>query len=286
MLPWTAPPAAWLGCFCTMHEAPQICAQALVQSWKDKRQTLKYLWTWRKNSNITITCKFKEALSLFAVIRCTGYFGTRVVQYVWHQIQPGNLVGRKKERRTAESRDVPVKIITAVATFPSISVQSASLLLQRRLRQGEGVGHVSYNFLGSVGPVEAKQHGIGHVPPARGQVPEQHLQPLSVPVDVQKSISGRVIGSLTLDTLFLGLYWDVLSAQLALLYHLLQGGLLLRPLRLHFATLGVDVQDGGSPYGASTEHAEICGPPVGGRLSLWGENRRLVALQLQFEYIQ
>lgn len=143
---------------------------------------------------------------------------------------------------------------------------------------------MSDDFLGGVGPLEAEQHGVGHVPPAGGQVPEQRLQPLSVPADVPKSVCAQSLGSLTLDTSFSGLHRDVLGAQLALLHHLLRGGLLLRRLRLHLAALGVHVQDGGSPYGASAEHAEICGPPVGGRLSLWGRNRGLVALQ--FEYMQ
>lgn len=65
------------------------------------------------------------------------------------------------------------------------------------------------------------------------------------------------------NTYISGLDEDLLGAQLAF-YHLL----LLCWLRLHFANMGVDVEDGGSPYGASTEHAEVRGPPVGGQLSL------------------
>lgn len=124
------------------------------------------------------------------------------------------------------------------------------------------------NFLGSVGPLEAEQHGVGHIPPAGRQVLQQRLQPPSVPADVRRSVSGRDMGSFSLRTDL-----DVLGAQLAFLHRLLQGGLLLRRLRLRLAALGVDVEDGGSPYGASAEHAEICGPPVGGRLSLRRSDR-------------
>lgn len=132
---------------------------------------------------------------------------------------------------------------------------------------------MSDDFLGSVGPLEAEQHGVGHIAPAGRQVLQQHLQPPSVPADVQRSVSARDLGSFSLRTSFLGLDWDVLGAQLAFLHRLLRGGLLLRRLRLRLATLGVDVEDGGSPYGASAEHAEICGPPVGGRLSLRRNDR-------------
>lgn len=141
---------------------------------------------------------------------------------------------------------------------------------------------MSDDLLRSVGPLEAEQHGVGHVRPAGGQVLEQRLQLLSVPAGVQGSVCGQNLGSLSLHAFFLGLYWDVLGAQLAFLHHLLGGSLLLRGLRL--AALGVDVEDGGSPNGASAEHAEICGPPVGGRLSLRRRDEGLVALQ--FDYMQ
>lgn len=127
---------------------------------------------------------------------------------------------------------------------------------------------MSDDFLCSVGTLEAEQHGVGHIPPAGGQVLQQRLQLLSVPAGVQSSLSGQILGSFSLHAFSMGLDWDLLGAQLAFLHHLLRGGLLLRRLRLHLAALRVGVEDGGPPYGASAEHAEICGPPVGGRLSL------------------
>lgn len=91
---------------------------------------------------------------------------------------------------------------------------------------------MSDDFLCSVGPLEAEQHGFGHLPPAGGQVLEQRLQLLSVPADVQSSVSGQNLCSLTLHSFFFGLHWDVLGAQLAFLHHLLRRGLLLRRLCL------------------------------------------------------
>lgn len=38
--------------------------------------------------------KVRESLLLFTIIWCTGYFGTWVVQDVWHEIQSGKLWGR------------------------------------------------------------------------------------------------------------------------------------------------------------------------------------------------
>lgn len=65
---------------------------------------------------------------------------------------------------------------------------------------------MSDDFLRSVGPLEAEQHGVGHVRPAGGQVLEQRLQLLSVPAGVQGSVCGQNLGSLSLHAFFLGLY--------------------------------------------------------------------------------
>lgn len=146
------------------------------------------------------------------------------------------------------------------------------LLLQGRLQQGEGLGDVSHDFLGRVGPLQAEQHGAGDILSAGSQLLQQRLQPRSVPAQCLHFSSYQPSGKRPhppLSPLASPAGHHSLGSQLPFLHLLLRCGILLRLCPV-LAPLGVVVQDGRPPNGASPEHAEICRPPLGRGLSLSG----------------
>lgn len=64
---------------------------ALLQNWKDEGKTLRWSDKAEIKCDQSAQAKLRESLLLFPVIRGTGYFGTWIVQDVWHKVQSGDL---------------------------------------------------------------------------------------------------------------------------------------------------------------------------------------------------
>lgn len=84
---------------CAALRSPNICG-SFASKLEGREKNFKMV-RWRRSDiyNETADAELRESLLLFTIIRGTGYFGTRIVQDVWHKIQPSNLWDQGKGKQ-------------------------------------------------------------------------------------------------------------------------------------------------------------------------------------------